>query len=198
MRLLRNLFPVFSAPRPRYPVTVQLNAKIKPLDRGRLFQEPLRKALESKGLGTSHDGGTLTSREGEIVYCDVEVDLYENSERAYLFVKDTVERLGAPKGSKLRVSRDDIRPIGVAEGLAIYLNGTALPDEVYASCDSNFVYDEIDRLVAGEGRIANTWQGPSETALYLYGSSFDELNRRIADFVATYPLCQNCRIVQIA
>lgn len=198
MGIVSLLFGKKGAPKRIYPVRVQLNAKIMPLDRGRLFQDPLSAALEAEGLGISEDGGTLSAANGEIEYCDVEVDLYENTERAYDFVKRTVERLGAPKGSKLHVSPDDVRPIGVCEGLAIYLNGTDLADEVYASCDSNFVRDELDRLAKGEGEVLGYWQGPRETALYLYGGSFAEMQRRIADFIATYPLCQKSRVVRIA
>jgi hypothetical protein len=198
MGILRLLFGKKAAPIQIFPVTVQLNAKIMPLDRGRLFQDPLTSALAAEGLGTSEDGGTLTSKEGEIIYCDLEVDLYENSERAYDFVKHTVERLGAPKGSKLHVSTDDVRPIGVTEGLGVYLNGTDLPDETYANCDSNFVQDELGRLVKGAGSLLGYWQGPGETAFYLYGGSFVEMQSRIAEFIAAYPLCAKCRVVQIA
>jgi len=192
------LFGKKGPPKRIFPITVQLNAKIMPLDRGRLFHDPLTAALEAEGLGISEDGGTMQSAEGEIEYCDLEVDLYENTERAYEFVKRTVERLGAPKGSKLHISADDVRPIGIREGLGVYLNGTDLPPEVYKDCDSNFVYDELNRLVAGEGVILGHWQGPTETALYLYGGSFEEMRRRISDFVATYPLCRKSRVVQIA
>jgi hypothetical protein len=198
MGILQKLFGKKSGARELFPVTVQLNAKIMPIDRGALFQDPLAEALEAQGLGTSEDGGTLCSEQGEILYCDVEVDLTENTERAYAFVKETVERLGAPKGSKLHIAGDDVRPIGVTEGLGIYLNGTDLPAETYASCDSNFVHEELGRLIEGEGRVRGHWQGPTETAFYLYGNSFAEMHRRIATFVATYPLCQKCRIVQIA
>ena len=37
-----------------------------------------------------------------------------------------------------------------------------------------------------------------ETALYLYGPSFIEMQKAIADFIATYPLCERCRVVQVA
>jgi hypothetical protein len=198
MGIIRMLFGKRGEPKQIFPVTVQLNAKIMPLDRGRLFHDPLTAALEAEGLGLSEDGGTLCSAEGEIEYCDLEVDLYENTERAYEFVKQTVERLGAPKGSKLHVSQDDVRPLGTREGLGLYLNGTELPDDIYKNCDSNHVHDELNRLVEGEGRILGHWQGPKETAFYLYGGSFDEMRRRIADFIAEYPLCQKCRVVRIA
>lgn len=197
MGILQKLFGK-PTPREPYPVTVQLNVKIMPEDRDRLFQEPLAQALSARGLGISEDAGTLCSKEGEVLCCDVEVDLHEGTEAGFTFIKETVERLGAPKGSRLHVSANDIRPIGVTEGLGIYLNGSELPDETYASCDSNFVRDELERLVAGEGRLLGYWQGPTETAFYLYGNSFEEMQRRIASFVATYPLCHKCRIVRIA
>ena len=197
MGILQALFGD-KAPKAIYPVTVQLNAKLMPLDRGRIFQRPLSAALEAAGLGKSEDAGTQASREGEIMFCDLEVDLYENTERAYEFVKQTVESLGAPKGSKLRISRDDVRPIGISEGLGLYLNGTDLPDEVYANGDLDFVHDELGRLLEGEGQVAGTWRAPNVAAFYMYGGSFVEMQRRIADFLASYPLCQKCRVVQIA
>jgi hypothetical protein len=44
----------------------------------------------------------------------------------------------------------------------------------------------------------SVWDGPTETALYAYGASFKEMSERLAGFAATYPLCERCRIVQIA
>ena len=88
--------------------------------------------------------------------------------------------------------------LGKAEGLAVYLNGTDLPAETYKSCDSNFVYSEFDRRLAGEGRVLSHWQGPTETALYMYGGSFAAMKQRIEPFIASYPLCERCRIAQVA
>ena len=42
------------------------------------------------------------------------------------------------------------------------------------------------------------WQGPTETAFYLYGNSFAEMKAKISTFIASYPLCSNCRIEQVA
>jgi hypothetical protein len=197
MGLIQMLFGA-RAPRAIYPMTVQLNAKILPTDRARIFQRPLSAALEAAELGKSEDGGTQTSREGEIQCVDLEVDLYENTEQAREFVKRTVEMLGAPKGSKLRISRDDVRPIGISEGLGVYLIAADPSGEVHANDAPTFVADELGRLLEGEGQVAGRWEGPSGTALYMYGSSFAEMQRRIADFLATHPLCHKCRVVQIA
>lgn len=89
-------------------------------------------------------------------------------------------------------------PFGKAEGLAIYLNGTDLPKEVYEKSDVNVVYDTVEKLLGDRGAIQGYWQGPTETALYLYGDSAQEMREAIAGFLASYPLCQRARIIQIA
>lgn len=82
--------------------------------------------------------------------------------------------------------------------MGVYLNGTDLPDETCAHCDSNHVYGEFDRQLGDEGRVVSYWQGPTETAFYIYGTSFDEMGLRLSAFIASYPLCAKCRIERIA
>ena len=89
-------------------------------------------------------------------------------------------------------------PFGSLEGLAVYLNGTDLPHEIYKQCDVNHVVDEINRLLHGKGAMFGHWQGPKETALYLYGDSADEMRHLISGFMDEYPLCQKARVVKIA
>jgi len=113
-------------------------------------------------------------------------------------VIELLEQLGAPKGSLIQRAGEPGQPFGVTEGLALYLNGTDLPDEVYEQCDSNYVFEQIVERIEGVGEICSWWQGPTETALYLYGVSFEMLSERIADLIATYPLCQGARVVKIA
>ena len=111
----------------------------------------------------------------------------------------SLEKLGIPRGSKLKVEKTDSEiEFGDLEGLAIYLNGTDLDGEVYEKCDSNHVYSELDRLTEGEGKVYSYWQGPTETAFYLYGSSYEKMKSMISELVENYPLCQKCRIEQIA
>jgi hypothetical protein len=136
---------------------------------------------------------------GEIDFCEIEIEVREPVAENIAMIKEALEAFGAPKGSKLRLeAQGEELPIGNYEGLAVYLNGTDLPDEVYAECDSNFVYSEFNRLLGEDGQVHSHWQGPTETALYMYGPSFDTMKRRLADFLDTYPLCQRARIVQIA
>jgi hypothetical protein len=175
----------------------QLNARLQPMHRGELFEDPLEEALQELGIGTITGGGTQLSDTGEVDYCDIEIEVTAFDEHTVHTIISLLERLGAPLGSKLKAGEREL-PFGVTEGMAIYLNGTDLPQEVYKEYDSNVVYSELERLISGCGEIYSYWQSPAETALYLYGNSFKELHDSVAEFLATYPLCQKCRVVQIA
>jgi hypothetical protein len=180
-------------------VTVQLNAKLQPMHRGEFFEDPLDERLKAETLGEVSGGGTMLEESGEVQYCDIVISLVEATDEAIGQLAAALESLGAPKGSKLRVESSGVeRTIGNAEGIAVYLNGTDLPDSTYESCDSNFVYSELERLLLGKGRVLSYWQGPTETAFYMYGNSFREMNESIAGLLASYPLCEKCRVVQLA
>jgi len=177
----------------------QLNARLQPLHRGELFEDPLQAMLLSQGIGEVSGGGTLQARDGEIEYCDIEISVPSASDAVAADIIQALEKFGAPKGSKLHFEGTDRKvDFGRLEGMAVYLNGTALPAKVYRECDSNFVYAEFGRLLGDLGRVLSYWQGPTETALYMYGASFEEMKAGITGFTATYPLCQRCRIVQVA
>ena len=180
-------------------VTAQLNARLQPMDRGSVFEDPLDDILRQAEIGCTDGGGTQLAEGGEIAFCDVEIEVKDLSDATLAKVTGVLEGLGAPKGSRLRSSdlESDVQ-FGRYEGLAVYLNGTDLPDEVYQTSDVNFVYSEFNRLMGAAGRIFSHWAGPTETALYLYGPSFADMQKAIAGFISTYPLCQRCRVVQIA
>ena len=200
--MLGNLFKRRSAERPQpveHHVVVQLNCRVQPAHRGEFFEDPLEQKLQDEGLGTITGGGTLQQTTGEIEHCDVEIQVKSGSMEVAHRITALLEELGAPKGSKLHIESSGTEiAFGRTEGLAIYLNGTDLPDEVYASCDSNVVYDELDRLIAPGGRVLSYWQGPTETAFYLYGESFSVMQSAIEGFVSRYPLCQKARIERVA
>ena len=185
--------------RSEHVLVAQLNARIQPMQRGEFFEDPLDEMLKNEGLGEVSGGGTLQAKSGEIEYCDIEIKLATHDASASARVVEILESLGAPKGSKLHVESNGTEiHFGKSEGLAIYLNGTDLPDDVYSSCDSNFVQSELDRLVTPVGRVLSYWQGPTETAFYLYGESFEAMRTSIEAFIANYPLCQKSRIEQVA
>src|SRR5262249_7069161 len=104
---------------------------------------------------------------------------------------------GAPKGSTARLDEHEPVTFGVTEGLAIYLNGTDLPDEVYANSDINDLVAAVRDSVGAQGSMQSYWQGPRETALYLYGPSAARVAALIADVWPRFPLAQRCRVVPL-
>lgn len=180
-------------------VIARLNARAQPLDRGEVFEDPLSDILQAAGIGEVTGGGTLLGEEGEIEFCDLEIMVPEATDAVLGAIREALEGLGAPKGSRL-IWNDGANELefGTFEGLAVYLNGTDLPDAVYEQSDASFVYEELGRLVGSEGRVVSHWNGPRETALYLYGRSAATMLARIRPFLDTYPLCDKARIVTIA
>ena len=178
-------------------LTLQLNARIMPMDRGEFFEEPIDYALKQLGIGETDGGGTLRNETGEVKNCDVEIDLYEKSDAIYKKLHGFLMCLGVPKGSFL-ISGNDKREIGNLEGLALYLNGIDLDDEIYNSCDVNYVISEMIRMLGNEYKYHSYWEGAKETALYFYGESFNKMNALVIPFIEQYPLCKKSRIVKIA
>jgi hypothetical protein len=80
---------------------------------------------------------------------------------------------------------------------AVYLNGTDLPDEVYASGDVNDLIAALLEGLGAEGDMQSYWEGPRETGLYLYGASAARMNQMIAPVLARFPLAQHCRVVPL-
>lgn len=186
-----------------YPfhVTLHLNARFQPMHRHEL-EDALQSVLEAKKLGTVDGGGTLQMPSGEIKSCDIELMLKDGEEDILQQLASIVERFGVPRGSALLwVSSQEIsqeKPVGNQEGLALYLNGTKLPAQVYQTCDINYVIEQMETLMEGCGRLYSWWEGPENTALYFYGESYEKMLAAVDGFLKEYPLCQKCTISQIA
>ena len=67
-----------------------------------------------------------------------------NVDEALGIVAEALEIAGAPQGSELIQTSDDrvLREFGKLQCLATYLDGTSLPDEVYASLDEREVWSQ--------------------------------------------------------
>ena len=190
---------LFSKPETaRHLVIARLNDRAQPMDRGERYEDPLDAFLKANGLGEVSGGGTQLLETGEIEYCEVEIQLTSLAPEVLEAVAQQLQSAGAPKGSVLTHSDGAELPLGRQEGLAVYLNGTDLPDETYRDCDVNFVFSEFDRLLKGQGAVHSYWQGPTETALYVYGASYEGMQAALAEFIANYPLCAQARVVQVA
>ena len=178
-------------------IIARLNDRARPMDRGDLYEDPLDEFLQAGGLGSVSGGGTQLGDLGEIAYCDVEIEWEGPVDEAKTVIVRELEKCGAPRGSKLLIDDEEIE-FGQLEGLGVYLNGSDLPKEVYSQCDANHVYEQFEQLLGDRGSIHSHWQGPTETALYLYGPSFEEMLGLVSGFIGSYPLCERARCVKIA
>jgi hypothetical protein len=201
--MLKNLLKKIFSPEPKKDnyIVAQLNDKVMPIDRGEVYEDPLDVFLKMKYYGEVTGGGTLMSKTNEIEYCDVEIKVQDStfSDRSIKDIIAKLEELGAPKGSKLIIEQtgEEI-PFGKLEGLAIYLDGINLSEEVYKNSDAEAIAAQIRELAGIKSEVLRYHEGNAETALYFYCASFSDMNDAIADLVATHPECENARIVQIA
>jgi hypothetical protein len=181
-----------------YFAQVRIWESVQRAIRASMYEAPLASALLSHRLGELAGSSVVMSSELEIEYFEIELILVD-LDKALDLVKLVLEEAGAPAGSEIRIEREEgleILPFGRKEGLAIYLDGIGLPDEVYEKCSC----DGLAFLIAGalssvDGEIRGSWVGRSETAVYLYGPNAETMFSTIKPMLTTYPLCQNARIV---
>ena len=179
-------------------VVLKLNARLQPMRRHEL-EDAIQGVLEKEQMGEVTGGGTVQNPDGEIVSCDIDIHLAGDKWDHVSFLVNLLNRLGIPNGSALLgIDRKFRVEVGTLEGLAFYVNGTDLPDEIYESCDINHVIEQMESAMNGIGRFYSYWEGNEWTALYFYGVSFVEMKQKIEPFIASYPLCQKSRIEQIA
>lgn len=179
-------------------VVLQVNARCQPLDRDQ-WEDPLAEWLQEENHGDITGGGTMLDANRRIEYCDTEMVLATTDSRFLSLLIAKLEELGIPKGSKLQLSNPDrVIPIGQTEGLALFLNGSELPDEVYQSSDVNVVIEKLMEALGDTVKIRSYGEYETETALYFYGESFSDMQNRISRVVASEPLCEKCRVVQDA
>ncbi len=177
-------------------LTLKLNARLQPKHRFDL-EDALQEILEKEQMGEVAGGGTAQNPDGEIAYCDIEIHLVDDNLDHVKWLAELLNKMGIPKGSVLQGIEPEIE-VGTLEGLAYYSNGADLPDEVYETCDINYVIEQMEQAMEGIGSMYSYWEGPVYTALYFYGSSFAEMKKKIEPFIASYPLCQKSHMEQIA
>ena len=176
-------------------VLARVYEHIEPIDRGDRYEDPLQATLEKMGIGRVTGGGSQLNELGEIAYADVEIEL-ANFDEAVGIVAEALEIAGAPQGSELIQASDGrmLREFGKLQCLAIYLDGTSLPDEVYANLDFEAVVAAIG-AAAGGNSYRGPWQGPQETGVFLFGPDAEAMFARVEPVLRRLPIGQNARVV---
>ncbi|MGI9395059.1 MAG: hypothetical protein ACR2OY_10480 [Boseongicola sp.] len=198
------MFSIFKKKEPEGPafehlIVARLNARVQPIDRGEYFEDPLDEVLKSKGIGEVTGGGTQLADEPDgIEFVDVEIYAKDASDEVKSTVIAALEGFGAPKGSKLLIEGQEDTPFGLLEGMGLFLNGTDLPDEVYANSDVNESIAKLRELLNGKGEFRGHWEGSQETALYFYGRSYESMVSCVRNYLDEEPSFDRTRVVQIA
>ena len=122
-----------------YPhfVLVKIDEYIEPIDRGDRYEDPLIEELSKRDLGDVTGGGSQLDGDNRIEYVCLDVEL-ANLDEALSLTRDMLNKLGAPIGSEISYERngeDVVEPLGLLEGLTIYLDGINLPPAVYEDLD---------------------------------------------------------------
>jgi hypothetical protein len=183
---------------PAARLEVRINARLQPVHRGDRYEDPLAFLLERSFPGSAvTGGGTLVSPEGEPLTCAVEADVVGEHDEIVGAVVRLLEAQGVPRGSSLAIDQGEATLFGTTDGLALYLDGAGLGPEVYAANDVNVLLDLLHIALAEVGSLQSFWEGPTDTALYLYGESGDAMRLALADLLSTHPLAQNHRLVPI-
>jgi len=202
--MLSNLFLSLFTTAPETSVAcivVQLNDKIAPADKRTVYSHTLASLLEEKRYGEVVGGGTVKEEPGEILFCDIQIELAnENIDpEAIKAIIKHLEACGAPKGSKIIIdeTQEEI-PFGKMEGMAVYLDAANLHHKHYDTKDIDFIQQELHRLTGAQPNADRYWEDETSTALYFYGPSFETMKDSILHCIDTYALCRKARIVQIA
>jgi hypothetical protein len=97
---------------PWYPhmVIAKILDSIEPMARAEKYEDPLTAVLQERRLGKVTGGGSQLNAKFEVAYVDIEIRLAD-LDRALELTKKTLRKLGAPKGSELRFTREVVIPI---------------------------------------------------------------------------------------
>jgi hypothetical protein len=176
-------------------VLARLYEHIEPIDRGERYEDPLQAVLDEAKVGRVTGGGSQLNELGVIDYADIEIEL-ANLDDALGIVSEALEKSGAPQGSELIHLEDSrvLRKFGTQQCLAIYLDGTSLPDEVYETLDFDAVVSEIG-AAAGPASYHGFSQGNEETGMFFYGSDAEDMFTRVEPVLRKLPIGQNARVV---
>ena len=181
------------------PLEVRLNARLHAVQRGDRYEDPLAFWLERRFPGSRVvAAGTLVSPLGEPLSCAVRAEAAGEPVEVLDAVVEFLEDVGTPKGSVIVVGDLGEREFGTTEGFALYLDGTSLAPEVYATLDVNEFLDELVEELGSTGGVQGFWEAPDTTAVYVYGPSYDDMTAAVAELLVVHPLARGHRLERIA
>ncbi len=189
----------FSLRGPRVAVHVHLNARLQPMHRHSIYEDSLdwmlRKVLKG---GKLTGGGSLLHPERGVEYCDIELEIVGDRERAQRVLVQTLESLGAPRGSWLQIGDGSKVSFGKAAGVKLAFDGVRLPKRVYEEGDISEIAATLQKDLRGVARMQSWWVGPRYTELYFYGKDEARIRSILDGARDRFPLAQLSVVETIA
>lgn len=183
-------------------IVVTLNARLQPCELGQ-FEDTLIEQGRKVNLPNLSGGFTQMGNNGEVESCELNFEVDNISDETIDLIINTLEEIGVPQGSTVYYENEEQAweiSFGNLEGVALYLNGRDLPKKVYKNHSLEEVHDLLEEKLAESkhGKIMGVWQGSRESAVYVYGKIYTEIEKIVQDVAGQNPLCDRCRIEQIA
>ncbi len=86
-------------------VFAKIQDTVQPIERGSKYEDPLDAALKKANLGEVTGGGSMLTKEKQIDWVGIDIELV-NLSAALDFTKKKLRELGAPKGSVLEFQKE--------------------------------------------------------------------------------------------
>jgi hypothetical protein len=173
----------------------RLPARICPLDRGDIYEDPLAHELADTGLAEVTGGGTMMDADGDIRFVDLELRITGALAPALDVIVAGLDRIGAPKGTQ--IIDDDgqtLRTCGTRALVGVALDGISLAPEIYDSATADDVIEEmLDALGPGHA-YAGHHRMATHTVVYFQGKDRDAMETAIIGRMPRVPLCQNAEV----
>jgi hypothetical protein len=186
-----------AAPEP-FRMSVNLNARVQPVHRGEIYEDPLQEALDKYAAGSHVDGGGSSFDPAEGVSdCDIELALVGDREEVVTMVVDALEFFGAPVGSSYRVGDEGPVPFGRTHGVSLSLDGTSLADEVYANNDVNELVGALTSELGDAADLQSWWEGPERTSFFFYGDDPALIRGVLESAAGRFPLAEKSLVADI-
>ena len=93
-------------------IRLQLNARFQPKHRFDL-EDAIDEILQNNKLGEVTGGGTLLNKDGEIKYCDINIQLNTDDLKYVQWLVEMLNGFGIPKGSFLEYDNEKKNRVAV-------------------------------------------------------------------------------------
>ena len=85
-------------------VIVKFYCDLDPMDRYKLYHQPLDAELIAKGLGEVIGGGTMVDLDtGQVLYSDIQISVTRDLDLAASIVRLVLAQCNAPRGTELHI-----------------------------------------------------------------------------------------------